>query len=321
MAFPQRFTYPENPEKAITVQHQNEAYLLLDTIDKFPIQQDGTYIFNFDERLQSDFLINHQKINGFGELCKVAVTEFVFPWVTPTVTPRNNTFYLQLSTGDIVYTYITEGWYTPVELATALQTALNTTLYTDYPSNTPDTVHATGWTVTSSLKTGQFLISNVNFAFITAQPRNAKNSLLSTMGFTSSITNYRNLLAGGIPPMIYTSYVDICSNALTKFQTLKDSLTQFNYTNIICRIYLQPDGSGSPMAYYGESPYYFGSRPSVIYRQIKDPKYMKWNIDQMISGIDIQYRDDSGNILYIPPISAIVPANCPKFTLKLVEDN
>jgi hypothetical protein len=114
--------------------------------------------------------------------------------------------------------------------------------------------------------------------------------------------------------MAYTQYIDVCSTALTKFQTLKDSLTQFTYTDIICRIYLE-NGLNQPLG--GENNGYFGSRPSCLYRQISDPKYMMWRPDQMIGAIDISYRDDSGNLLYMPQKSAFNSRQV--FTMKLVQ--
>jgi hypothetical protein len=112
--------------------------------------------------------------------------------------------------------------------------------------------------------------------------------------------------------MAYTQYIDVCSNALTKFQKLKDSLTQFTYTDVICRIYLE---SGLNISSPNDG--YFGCRPATLNRQIKDPKYMMWKVDQMIGGIDISYRDDSGNFLYMPQKVAFNSRQI--FTMKLVQ--
>ena len=316
MSFGNNFTYAESPEKSITTQHQNEALLHLDCFDRYTLNSDNIYTGTVSN---NNFLINHQKLNGFGELKKVAVTEYSFPWITPNVNQTNNTFFVELTTGpgssQYDYIVIREDWYTPAELAFVMQTQLNTNLYTNYPTNTPDTIYNRGWAVTVNEKTNAFTISNTLHAFKLSYPDNAPATDLSTViGIQyNNNTPFANTFTGGIPSMAYTNYVDVCSNALCKFQTLKDTLTQFNYTNIICRIYLQ-DAMNQPNTY-------FGSRPSVINRQITDPKYMKWNVDQMIGGIDISFRDDGGNLLYIPTISSDNPSNAPLFTLKLVEDN
>ena len=314
MSFGNTFSYPENPEKAITTQHQNEAYLLLDTIDRYVLGTDGAY--DVTRKVpNNNFFINHQKLLGLGQLKKIAVTEFMFPWSTPNVNIRNNYLFLQLVGGDFVYVVVPEDFYTPAELAAELQAQLNNNLYTDYPSNTPTSAGSPTWVVSVNAKTKAFTIENQNQNFRLNYPDGAPDEdLTSVMNLQYRDTiSYDLFVIGGVPSMAYTTYIDVCSNALCKFQTLKDTLTQFNYTNIICRIYLN-DGMNQPESY-------FGSRPSVIYRQITEPKYIKWNIDQMIPGIDIQYRDDSGNLLYIPEKESINNTSNAKFTLKLVEDN
>ena len=45
---------------------------------------------------------------------------------------------------------------------------------------------------------------------------------------------------------------------------------------------------------------FFGSRPVDMYRQIANPKYMMWNKNEMVSAVDIQLYDDTGELLYIP---------------------
>ena len=302
MAFPQRFSYPETQEKALTVNHQNEAYLFIDSNDRYPLEN-GAYITN-NPQPNNNYTINHQKLNGFGELTKIAVTEYQFPWITPNVNIRNNVFAIEGNVSgalEQIYVIIPEDWYLPSELATALQTALNGQQYINYPSNTPIPTHygGTTWVVTTNAKTGAFTVSNSNTAIVWSPSAVDGPVLNEVMNFPTvsnpTIGSLLNSWTGGVPSMAYTTYIDVCSNTLTKFQTVKDSLTQFNYSNIICRIYLNND-----LNFGGGDPTYFGARPSVLYRQIKDPKWMRWNIDQMIGQIDIQYYDDAGELLYIP---------------------
>jgi hypothetical protein len=44
MSLGNTFTYAETSEKAVTVQHQNEAFLLIDSLDKNYLNKEGTYI-------------------------------------------------------------------------------------------------------------------------------------------------------------------------------------------------------------------------------------------------------------------------------------
>jgi len=312
----QKFSYPETEEKALTVNHQNEAYLFIDSADK-NLLVNGNYASSASSGSSStSFIINRQKINGFGELSRVAITEYQFPWVTPNVNVRNRIFaFIGNVSGTLTqyYVILPEDFYLPSELATALQTALNTVQYTNYPANTSASYGGTTWVVSVNAKTNAFTVSNSNTSVIWA-PSSINNApdIFGLMSFpnrnVTSVADLQNSWIGSPPSMAYTSYIDVCSSALTRFQQTKDTLTQFNHTNIICRIYLN-DGLNQPNTY-------FGSRPATIYRQIQDPKWMRWNKDQMISQIDIQYYDDEGNLLYIP---STVNSTYQIFTMKMSE--
>lgn len=390
MSLGNTFTYEEKADKAITTQHQNEAYLLIDSLDQNPLDDEG---FNYlpapiINTNYNNYYINHQKLNGFGQLTKCAITEYLWDWMTPNVNIRNNYFFLATSTvGQYIYIIVPEDFYIPSELATAMQTLLNTQQFTNYPTNTPSTYGAGTWTVSTNAKTDAFTITNSNPAitFFNANDPNfdIASDISTLIGFDSprasvapfrfqgnpnlpivlntawsssaryfvgSLVSYENnnyiciavppigtfptntnfwtiqapipnpaywtplvnTQTGSPPTMAYTQYIDVCSNALTKFQTLKDSLTQFSYTDVICRIYLE-SGSNLPRSQVG----YFGSRPQSLTRQIIDPKYMMWRPDQMIGGIDISYRDDGGDLLYMPQKSAFNSRQI--FTMKLVQ--
>jgi hypothetical protein len=395
MSLGNTFVYEEKVDKAITQQHQNEAYLLIDSLDQNPLDdQNLNYIAPVVNTTYNNYFINHQKLNAFGQLTKCSIVEYNWNWMTPNVNPRNQYFFLATSTpGKYIYIIVPEDFYTPTELATAMQTLLNTTQYKNYPTNTASTYGQAGgtpagaWSVSLNSKTDAFIITNSNPAitffpafdpnFTTDSNINAiigydaaradvapyrfqKNQYLPIVLGTawSSISSYLvgsvvsyensnytcisvpplgtpptnniywsenaplpnpaywtpliNLYEGSPPTMAYTQYIDVCSNALTKFQTLKDSLTQYTYTDIICRIYLE-----SGLNFPAENGGYFGSRPQALYRQISDPKYMMWRPDQMIGGIDISYRDDSGNLLYMPQKAAFNSRQI--FTMKLVQ--
>lgn len=389
MSLGNTFVYEEKVEKAITQQHQNEAYLLIDSLDQYPLTELG-YVAPIVNTTYNNYFINHQKLNGFGQLTKCSITEYSWNWMTPNVNERNNYFFLATSTvGQFIYIIVPENFYTPAELATEMQILLNTNQYTNYPTNTASTYGAGTWSVALNPKTDAFIITNSNSA-ITFFPQydsafTADSTLNTVIGydapratiapyqfqsnqylpitlgnawssvstyFVGSLVSYEgsnyncilkppigtpptntkfwsvvapiansiywtpllNKYEGSPPSMAYTQYIDVCSTALTKFQTLKDSLTQFTYTDIICRIYLE-NGINQPLG--GDSNNYFGSRPCALYRQISDPKYMMWRPDQMIGGIDISYRDDSGNLLYMPQKSANNSRQI--FTMKLVQ--
>jgi hypothetical protein len=297
----QRYYYPETSEQVQTIRQPQSALLLLDSLDRYTVSRENTNSYNSKIKINpNNILINHQKILGMGQIKRIGVSEISFPWVTPNVNIRNNNFYVSDVSGNYYYTTVPEGFYTPAELATAIQNGLNSgTTQKLYPAGTPSTFGGTTWAISSDVKTNAFSVVNTAVSFRIGGPTGTFD--LTTM---MNITDYTTLvpvgsatgIKGGIPNMAYTKYIDICSSKLTKFQNLKDSLTQFNYTDIIYRLYLDNE-----LGMQTTSTNLFPCRPCLnLYRQIKNPKFMMWNKDEMLNEIDIQLYDDSGELLYIP---------------------
>jgi len=151
MSLGNTFVYEEKVDKAITQQHQNEAYLLIDSLDQSPLDDQGfVYARPVFNNIYNNYFINHQKINGFGQLTKCSIVEYSWNWMTPNVNERNQYFFLATSTpGQYIYIIVPEDFYTPAELAIAMQGLLNNsggpTQYTNYPTNTPSTYGAGTW--------------------------------------------------------------------------------------------------------------------------------------------------------------------------------
>lgn len=301
----QRFEYDENEEQVITQRFPQTALLLLDSLDRYNLDP-------LTDRYQrpplinpNNIYINHQKLNGFGEIKRISTTDISFPWLTPNVNERNNNFYLRVADDNIgtnaqdYFINLGEGFYKPSELATGLAFEMNSVGWNDNSGNTG--INLGTWTVTTSPINCAFTVTNTSGKFFqyvsTTSPiiQKNKSNFSPLMNFFPPETGWVAGFQGGTPTMAYTQYIDFVSNALTNFQRLKDSLTQFNYTNVVYRLYLN---NGLNMAVSDDN--FFGSRPSYIYRQISNPKQMLWNKNQMLSYIDMKLYDDSGNLLYIP---------------------
>ena len=297
----QRFEYDEKEEMVMTQRTPQSALLLIDSQDRYTIETNGQYNQS-PEIPPNDIYINHQKLNGFGEIKRAGVTDVYFPWRTPNVNKNNNHFGLDISGEQYVLT-VPEGFYKPSELAAAMQTIANSIDDAEgfqLIGTTTNALIGQPWTITTSPSTGAFTISGTgvdigaNFNTFDIYVRNLNEiinfNIPSAIGLVASYT-------GGVPSMAYTKYIDFVSNNLCKHQRLKDGLTQFNYTNIIYRLYLQNgDAYSAPLTDDG----FFGSRPANLYRQVTTPKMMMWNKDEMISAIDIKLYDDSAELLYIP---------------------
>jgi len=354
----QRFEYDEKADNAITQRRPQESYLLIDSIDRYTLLADGNYDFSKIIPINNIY-INHQKLNGFGEIKRGAVVEVSFPWTTPNVNERNNRLFFQKSdmtdnpNQSIYYIEVVEGFYTPSELATAMVTAFQSPKWwfdqegiQNRGDDAPEAAEVV--TITNSPSTNiflfeftgdiRFILPPINCIAVTFegniyvnptnQPTsvfnggslinyfyvNLANTLMNVVGLEYYVTKLTNISLtptnsvvynatfatdvnqASIPTMAYTKYIDFVSDNLNKHQKLKDGLTQFNYTNVLYRLYLDTE-----LSMPTTNDNYFGSRPVInVLRQITSPKYFEWNKNEMISAIDIKLYDDAGQLLYVP---------------------
>jgi hypothetical protein len=310
-----RFQYTESEEKAITQRPSQSAYIFLDSIDRYVLASNGAYNAAIETN-PNNIYINHQKTLGLGQIKRLTINEIYFPWRTPNVNERNNEFVLSLNLNQDLSSYtdcmlnVPEGFYTPSELAHEMQTIMNSNNGWKTVGTNIDVSNGRPWSVSVDPITSNFILISTRVNFQTIQQTSLYyniSSLKSNLNFLinfyppkTGLVKYvapNYIFSGGIPSMYYTRYIDICSDTLCKHQRLKDNLTQFNYTNIIYRLYLNYGGTfNQPLT----DSTYFASRPCDIYRQIIIPKYILWNKDEMINQIDIKLYDDAGELLYIP---------------------
>lgn len=331
MSLSNRFSYPETEEKAITIRQPKSALLLIDSGDRFPLDKFGLYDGDAENGTYNNYRINHQKLNGFGQIRRVGVSEVLFPWITPNVNERTNLLVITAPSGlappdpqfVAYYVLASEGFYTAQSICDPvgapgtgpLAFQLNNNLKF-VSTNASATYGAGTWTVSYNsnsaiLGNGTITITNTNplITFKVSTVPIGQGTINGTRGLDTLIgfgaQKFENIQTsdlvstqtGAYANMTYTTYIDICSNALCKFQKLRDSLTQFTYSNIICRLYLASPTNMSTQP-FGTSPC-----PSFI-TKFENIKYMEWNSDQMIGEIDIQYFDDAGEPLYIPDQSS-----------------
>jgi len=332
MSLGNRFSYPETDEQVIPIRQPKTSLLLLDSNDRFTLTRSGVYAGSSQNGNYNNYTINSQKLSGFGQIKRIGVSEVLFPWITPNVNPYTN---LLVIAGGVenpynaYYIKMTEGFYTAQSIADPvpgtpgtgpLSTQLNTNL--KYVSTNGTAPFGAGfWTTTYNPSNGSITISNsaVQFAITTVPVGlgnlNGSTGLDTLLSYDPYVFedlvegNLSNSYTGGRALMTYTQYIDVCSNALCKFQKLRDSLTQFSYSNIICRIYLASPTNMSS-APFGVAPV-----PS-FFTQYQNIKWMEWNSNQMIGEIDIQYYDDAGNPLYIPSLpNSTIPSVNQIFTM------
>lgn len=286
------------------------ANFVVNSLDRF-----GGTILNPTKQPLNNFNITRQGNILQGMFESLKVQELNFQWGVPNIVAgiNNQLAFFTTETNDIYILSVTEGFYTGTTLATALTTLASQPVVSTESGLTITlddppifTYQPNGTFKVTASGTTQVALFDVFYG--SADPFDYGNlpinspSLLSTMGFNSLIANYSvnsKIIISGFAPMLYTSYIDICSSQLTQFQNTGDAMTALaNKGNLICRVYLSDETSTATVDASG-CPIYPGQTPFIIHRQFKNPKVMKWNGQNSIATIDIQLYDQYGRLLYV----------------------
>jgi hypothetical protein len=96
------------------------------------------------------------------------------------------------------------------------------------------------------------------------------------------------------PCFLYTPYIDIYSDVLTNYQTIKDANTQIScFKGMVARIYLSGNGNVQTTTPTGA----LGTQPFVVTADMNSPKVIKWTPDVAVNSIDFQLRDCWGDLI------------------------
>jgi len=108
---------------------------------------------------------------------------------------------------------------------------------------------------------------------------------------------FARIMSGSVFTGRYTDWIDITSPVLCQNQYVRDSNTNQEVVrkDVVARLYIADEVSTF-------QDYQVGSRPFIIHRQFKNPKFMKWTAERSIDSIDLQLFDMWGE-----PLPAAVP--------------
>ena len=154
----------------------------------------------------------------------------------------------------------------------------------------------------SYLSDYQNWLSQANFFNLVGWPFSFSGLELFRTAFGPS-----NPLTGAPSETIYTEFVDITSSKAHEFTNLRDGNSGNTSTVAICRLYINDNVNinGNP---------WIGQAPIVLHRQFKNPKYIRFNAESVISWLDIQVRDPFGNL--VPPLPPTAVSINPAFTIQ-----
>jgi len=260
-------------------------YILLDSQDR---NQNGRQAWN-----NFSFQKPQAILDAFAN--RILVSEVNFAWFIPNVTRFNNTLFID---GNRVG--IPAKFYTPTELAAQVQVALIAAsdagcTCTYDPITMRYTITAGAVPLTFGFHRDNTDI--VNF-YTTA-------SLYKTLGFqeqqsdvpTGAFIPPGQSLIGLATLSDYTPYIDIISNRLMRYTSVKDGESASNAQSaVICRVYASDETSttnivaGVPLT----------CAPFLIHRQFKNAKAVQWNKDSFVDYFDIQVIDQYNNLVPLP---------------------
>jgi hypothetical protein len=279
-------TAAEIEDRAITVRPSSTAVLAVDSFDRYATPTDsqfgvsGPYSFQITK--------NQAILNGF--FTRIAMTEVVFPYYIPNINPRTNSMNVIYNGGGVTVLTLTNGFYTPTALATALQVALIPL------TSAATTVVYTNGRFTFDVGAGDDLIlyPTDTDAF----------GLFDLVGGTADWINPGGqILTGKVTRCRYTEYVDIVCSQLTYNQDLKDASTTNGVSrDLLARIYLECENDqpvpvnigGTATNVQDSVP---GTYPFTIYRKFPHPKQIQWNNEQSLGNLVFEVYDDRGVLL------------------------
>ena len=281
------------------------AFLLIDSQDRDQraTAQLATVLPQYWPQPLNNFNVQKRQPFVSGYFHRIGTTEVKFEYNTPNINERNNKIEVAVPAGGAATTItIPPSFYTPTELAGALQTAL----VAAFPGE--------AFTVSFEAELSSFRIDNTGgandfqllpFEYDTID--RTKRGLYFLMNWGDGVGYWPQSAADdqyGLPEpsMTYTRYIDVCSSKLTQYQLVKDNGTRENTTPaILLRLYIgnycnEAVGDGDTSAQFD----WPGCRPCMIHRLYTTPKYSMWNPGQYIDNIDIELRDDAGELLLVP---------------------
>lgn len=244
-----------------------------------------------------------------GQIMNIKLSEVLFPYAIPNVNEYNNTFGISNDPNGLISVQIIvpTGFYTGATLVSTINPLISTAFSA---TNVPVLSYNANTNVFTFTQSGAGhpvsiypILNTSSGPVFTSNAPVTSPSILSLMGFNFATQDYSvpsTILIGGSASMVYTQYIDICSDVLTQYQNLPDASTGTpNLQHVICRLYIANETSTTNVDASG-NPLFPGMVPFVIHRQFKNTKVMKWNNQNSVDRVDIQLYDDAGRALRLP---------------------
>ena len=292
---------------AQTIRPSSTALLTIDSEDRY------TDYVSARARPTSPYNFSITKAESLmpGFMTRIGISEVCFPWVIPNINDKTFKIGIDISAGAVQVNTsftISRGFYTPAQLAAAIQTAVRGLTGNPAPAFTMQYGASTfGGTATYpcfSYTSGDPAV-NVGFFPLPANsvdypyPATTKQ-LFDLLGFTNQNLDPFIIGTGEATFAQAIRYVDIVCTQLTNSQAQKDQTSQTIARNMLCRIYLG-NGGGTGQSTTEANDVTFcppGCAPTTLYYNFTSPKQIQWIPNQNIPGfLQFQIYDDAGDLL------------------------
>jgi hypothetical protein len=291
------------------------AILAINSLDRYNTQAQPNLNVSLEDQYENigppcnNFTLQSGGAFVYGYMEKIIVSQVQLQYNVPTVIPqRNDTFliFIQTPVQEEVDIIIPWGFYTPDELAAIIQAKILQTNIAIYAPNFSVTYRTDGirggFTFADPAESMTFYFPSLGqIKAQTVLPNAVVSTILKTyrlLGMTqansAANTSFEQISTTSIN-FLYTPYVDIISEVLTKYQNIKDTDSSYNKLNsIIARIYL--NGVGIPQTL--EANVSLGSAPFTIVQDLNSPKIIRWSPSESVYNIDFALRDQYGELLF-----------------------
>lgn len=292
----------EAGEMTVTMRPSSTAVLAIDSDDRY-----ASYSQELDNPTNAySFTIsrNQALMNGFFR--RIALTEFVFPYYIPNINTETNRLYFKKNGGPTTSAPLAVGFYTPSQLAAAVQTLLiaNGFAAATCVYNAPNTIAPATFNLPCSFTIQTNTADTIQFvrgsgpAGVTDTTL-AKFQLFDLMALDDVDDD---VVVGRTTRCRYLEYIDVVCSQLTYNQELKDTTTAAITRDILARIYIETENDQPTPVYVAGQPTNAtdtipGTYPFTIYRQFKTPKQILWNNAQSIGNVTFELYDNHGQPL------------------------
>ena len=259
-------------ERGATIRQPSTANLMIDSADRDENNYPSPWNFQF--------LKKQSILNGF--FTRIGTTEVVVEWKIPNITTENNA--VDISHNGVRKTIsVGQGYFTVADLFDGIAEAANTSF------------GLTG-IFEAILFNGQAYFQTSDSSNFDIFPTTGDN-LYAQLNFwvpTIGVPGYPI----GNPDLRPYRYIDFVSAQLTYNQDLKDSATQEQSRDVLCRWYF--DWDQPPQLDALGFPILMGYSPFCLRRIFNPPKQIKWDPRQPVGNIIFQVYGSDGNLVQMP---------------------